>query len=140
MSRVLGLVVVALVLAACGGGSDDPSASPTSDSPMVTQPPASGDRADDQVVDAAGDLSDFVCAADEEGDWDASGVVTNSTGERADYRVTVVVADGPGTALPGKSRTLTALDPGVAEPFKVKRLAPSGEADPSCNVEVLRLP
>ncbi len=140
MSRVLGLVVAAMALAACGGGSDEPSASPTSDSPTVSQSPASLDRADDQVVDAGSDLSDFVCAADDDGDWNASGVITNSSEQSADYRVTVVVADGPGASLPGKSRTLTDLDPGVEEPFDVKRVAPTGDADPTCNVEVLRLP
>jgi hypothetical protein len=141
MSRVLGLVVVAMAVAACGGGSDEPSASPTSDSPAASHPSnASSDRSEEHVVDAGSDLSDFVCAADDDGDWNASGVVTNSTGQPADYRVTVVVADGPGVALPGKSRTLTDLDPGGSEPFDVKRLAPSGDADPTCHVEVLRLP
>ncbi|HYJ66992.1 MAG TPA: hypothetical protein VEX15_04955 [Nocardioidaceae bacterium] len=140
MSRVLGLIAVAMALVACGGGSDDPSASPTSDSPTASQPVTSPDVADEQVVNAGSDLSDFVCEADDDGDWNASGVITNSTGQLADYRVTVVVADGPGVALPGKSRTLTDLAPGIDEPFDVKRLAPSGEADPTCHVELLRLP
>jgi hypothetical protein len=149
MSRVLGMLVVALAVAACGGGSDDPDASPASasDTPTESQPSAgrsggSGDAGEsgDAVVDAASDLSDFTCAADDDGEWNASGVITNSTAQPADYRVTVVVADGPGASLPGKSRTLTDLAPGVAEPFDVKRLAPSGEVDPLCNVEVLRLP
>jgi hypothetical protein len=140
MSRVLGLVVATIALAACGGGSDDPSASQTSDSPTVSEPPASLDRSDEQVVDAGIDLSDFVCAADDDGDWNASGVITNSSEQPADYRVTVVVADGPGASLPGKSRTLTELDPGVEEPFDVKRVAPTGDTDPTCSVEVLRLP
>jgi hypothetical protein len=141
MSRVLALVVVAMAVAACGGGSDEPSASPTSDSPAVSESPSvSTDRSADRVVDAGSDLSDFVCAADDEGDWNASGVITNSTEQPADYRVTVVVADGPGASLPGKSRTLTDLDPGVEEAFDVKRLAPTGDTDPTCNVEVLRLP
>jgi hypothetical protein len=140
MSRVLGLVVVAMAVAACGGGTDEPSASPTSDSPTVSESPASLDRSDDQIVDAASDLSDFVCAADDDGDWNASGVITNSSEQPADYRVTVVVADGPGASLPGKSRTLTDLDPGFEEPFDVKRLAPTGDTDPTCSVEVLRLP
>jgi hypothetical protein len=140
MSRVLGLVVVAMAVAACGGGSDDPSASPTSDSTAVSQPPASPERPDKRVVDAGSDLTDFACAADDDGGWNASGVITNSTGQPADYRVTVVVADGAGASLPGKSRTLTDLAPGVAEPFDVNRLAASGDTDPACNVEVLRLP
>jgi hypothetical protein len=140
MSRVLGLIVAAMALAACGGGSEEPAASPTSDPPPVSEPSASPDRSDDQVVDAGSDLSDFVCAADDDGDWNASGVITNSTEQPADYRVTVVVADGPGASLPGKTRTLTDLDPGVEEPFDVKRLAPTGDTDPTCNVEVLRLP
>jgi hypothetical protein len=143
MSRVLWLVVVATAVAACGGGAEEPSASRTSASPSASQSPAasSPDRSE-RVVDAGDDLSDFVCAADDDGDgdWNASGVITNSTGQPADYRITVVVAGGPGVSLPGKSRTLIDLAPGVEEPFDVKRLAPTGDTDPTCNVEVLRLP
>jgi hypothetical protein len=137
MSRVLGLVVVALAIGACGGGgsegTEDPSATPQS-------APTSERTSTDSTVDAAADLSDFVCGPDKDGEWSASGVITNSTGRSADYRVTVVVADGSGASLPGKRRVLTALAPGAPEPFEVMNLPTSGATDSTCQVEVLRMP
>jgi hypothetical protein len=138
MSRVLGLVVVALAIGACGGGgsgdAEDPPATPSQSAPTSERTPASS------TVDAAADLSDFVCGPDEDGEWSASGVITNSTGRSADYRVTVVVTDGSGGSLPGKRRVLTALAPGAPEPFEVKNLPASGATDSTCQVEVLRMP
>lgn len=136
MSRVLGLVVVALAMGACGGGgsAEDPSATPS-------QSASTSERTTtNSTVDAASDLSDFVCGPDEDGEWSASGVITNSTGRSADYRVTVVVADGGGVSQPGKRRVLTALAPGAPEPFEVKDLPASGATDSTCQVEVLRMP
>ena len=92
------------------------------------------------MVEAASDLTDFACAPGADGQWDASGVVTNSGSKPADYRVTVVVAEGPGESVPGRRRTLTRLAPGVSKPFKLEGLPASGGSDPLCQVEVLRLP
>jgi hypothetical protein len=141
MSRVLGLVAaLTLGVAACGGGSGDdvgatdpPTSAPSS---AASTPPTASDTA----MEAASDLSDFGCAAGKDGAWDASGVITNSTGKPADYRVTVVVAEGPGVSVPGMRRTLTDLTPGRPEPFEIEGLPASGAADATCQVEVLRLP
>jgi hypothetical protein len=138
MSRVLGLTVVALAVVGCGGGDTDDVADPPT---QPTQSASSSPRTpSDSTVDAAADLSDFVCEAGKDGAWDASGVVTNSSGRAADYRVTVVVAEGPGVSIPGKQRVLTQLAPGASEPFEVENLPAAGTSDSACQVEVLRLP
>lgn len=156
--------MIALGAVACGGGGDDPTAA--SDPPSQSASPseeASADASADASTeaetgseadsgesdsaesgsstrtDAAADLSEFVCEPDADGEWSASGVVTNSSGQQADYRVTVVVADGPGASVPGKRRTLTELDPESPEPFDIKRLPADGSTDATCQVEVLRL-
>jgi hypothetical protein len=142
MSRVWVLVMLAVGAVACGGSEDDSTAA--SDPPSQSATPsaeasAEAESASRSRADAAADLSEFSCEADADGEWSASGVVTNSTGEAADYRVTVVVADGPGDSVPGKRRTLTDLEPGTPEPFDIKRLPTAGESDATCQVEVLRL-
>jgi hypothetical protein len=138
MSRVLGLVVAATALAACGGGgsgdaADPPTTPSQSASPSSRTPPSS-------TVDASADLSDFVCEPDEDGEWSASGVITNPSARSADYRVTVVVAEGPGVSIPGKRRVLTDVAPGAPEPFDIKALPAAGATDSTCQVEVLQLP
>jgi hypothetical protein len=146
MSRVLGLLAVALAISliGCGGGGtsdgggDDTAASPSASTP--TSPVASSPDSVPTAVDAAGDLSEFVCAPGRNGVWNASGVLTNSTRRAADYRVTVVVAEGPGVSAPGKQRTLTALAPAKPAPFAMRRVFAGGAADATCQVEVLRLP
>jgi hypothetical protein len=158
MSRVVVLVMIALGAVACGGGGDDPTAAsdPVSASPSEealadgSAEAESGSEADSGEPDsaesgsstrtnAAADLSEFVCEPDADGEWSASGVVTNSSGKEADYRITVVVVDGPGASVPGKRRTLTELDPESPEPFDIKRLPSEGATDATCQVEVLRL-
>ena len=152
MSRVVLLVMIALGAVACGGAddgstaaSDPPSQSATPSAEAESSAAESGSEAESESesasgsrADAAADLSEFSCEADADGEWGASGVITNSTGEEADYRVTVVVADGPGDSVPGKRRTLTDLDPGTPEPFDIKRLPADGTSDATCQVEVLR--
>lgn len=144
MSRVLGLIMSALVLSAvgCGGGGDSgddgDSAEPPASSPSsTTNKPRS---AANSAVDANGDLSEFVCQADQDGEWNASGVITNSASRSADYRVTVVVSEGPGVSVPGKRRVLTDLAPGRPETFDVEAVPDAGDTDSTCQVEVLRLP
>jgi hypothetical protein len=148
MSRVLGLLAVALAISliGCGGGGagdsdgagDDAAANPSASTP--TSPVASSPDSVPTAVDAAGDLSEFACAPGKNGVWNASGVLTNSTRRAADYRVTVVVAEGPGVSAPGKQRTLTALAPATPAPFALRRVFAGGAADATCQVEVLRLP
>jgi hypothetical protein len=151
MSRVVVLVMIAVGAVACGGAGDDStsasdppsqSASPSEEASADVSAESGSDPAESGSstrTDAAADLSEFVCEPDADGEWSASGVITNSGGEAADYRVTVVVTDGPGASVPGKRRTLTELDPESPEPFDIERLPAAGETDATCQVEVLRL-
>jgi hypothetical protein len=138
MSRVLVLVLIAVGAVACGGGGDDPAAAPDTSSPSAAASTPDAESAAGSKVDAAADLSEFVCEPDDDGEWNASGVITNSSGEAADYRVTVVVSDGPGASLAGKRRTLPQLSPEAPEPFDIKRLPSVDDTDATCQVEVLR--
>ncbi|HKE70102.1 MAG TPA: hypothetical protein VKB55_12650 [Nocardioidaceae bacterium] len=149
MARVLIVLLIAVGAVACGGGGGGGSADPSggSDGPSQSASASAGAGSDSGSgsgaasarEDAASDLSEFVCQPDADGRWNASGVITNSSGQAADYRVTVVVADGPGDSLEGKRRTLTALAPDTPEQFDIKRLPADGASDSACQVQVLRL-
>lgn len=137
MSRVLVLVLIAVGAVACGGGGDHPAAAP--DTASASAPARqSAESSSGSKIDAAADLSEFVCEPDGDGEWDASGVITNSSDQTADYRVTVVVSDGSGASLTGKRRTLPELTPEAPEPFDIKRLPSVDDTDATCQVEVIR--
>ncbi len=135
---MLVLVLIAVGAVACGGGGDDPAATPDTASPSASTPAPDAESAVGSKVDAAADLSEFVCEPDDDGEWNASGEITNSSGEAADFRVTVVVSDGPGASLAGKRRTLPQLAPEASEPFDIERLPSVDDTDATCQVQVLR--
>jgi len=147
MARVLIVLLIAVGAVACGGGGGGGSADPSGGSDGPSQSASAGAGSDSGSgsgaasarEDAASDLSEFVCQPDADGRWNASGVITNSSGQAADYRVTVVVADGPGDSLEGKRRTLTELAPDTPEQFDIKRLPADGASDSACQIQVLRL-
>jgi len=147
MARVLIVLLIAVGAVACGGGGGGGSADSSGGSDGPSQSASAGAGSDSGSgsgaasarEDAASDLSEFVCQPDADGRWNASGVITNSSGQAADYRVTVVVADGPGDSLEGKRRTLTALAPDTPEQFDIKRLPSDGASDSACQIQVLRL-
>nr|CAA9360088.1 MAG: hypothetical protein AVDCRST_MAG46-3219 [uncultured Nocardioidaceae bacterium] len=139
-ARSLGALGAVLVLAAgCGGGDDaepptpaDPTTPATATDTASPPPPAGG-------VDAAADLSEFVCAPDETGAWNASGVLTPSSPGTGDYSITVVVATAEESTVQGRERVLTGLDNGVAVPFEIRDIPPEGTGDLTCQVKVVRL-
>ena len=149
MARVLIVLLIAVGAVACGGGGgsgDSSGATGASDSASQSASPSAGpgsasgsEPASGGRSDAASDLSEFVCEPDADGQWNASGVITNSSGQAADYRVTVVVSEGPGASLEGKRRTMTELAPDTPESFDIKRLPGASGSDTACQVQVLRL-
>lgn len=149
MARVLIVLLIAVGAVACGGGggsTDSSDGSGASDSASQSLSPSAGtgsgsgsESASSGRVDAVSDLSEFVCEPDADGQWNASGVITNSTGQAADYRVTIVVSEGPSASLEGKRRTMTELAPDTPESFDIKRLPPAAGSDSACQVQVLRL-
>ena len=149
MARVLIVLLIAVGAVACGGGGGSGASSGSngaSDSASQSASPSAGagsasgsESASGGRSDAASDLSEFVCEPGAGGQWNASGVITNSSGQAADYRVTVVVSEGPGASLEGKRRTMTQLAPDTPESFDIKRLPGASGSDTACQVQVLRL-
>lgn len=149
MARVLIVLLIAVGAVACGGGGgsgESSGSNGTSDSASQSASPSAGagtgsgsESASGGRSDAASDLSEFVCEPDADGQWNASGVITNSSGQAADYRVTVVVSEGPGASLEGKRRTMTELAPDTPESFDIKRLPGATGSETACQVQVLRL-
>jgi hypothetical protein len=127
-----------LLVSGCGGGGDDAETGPTdatttaTTATTATPPPLDGE-------DASGDLSDFVCEPDDDGTWDASGVLTPSAARPGDYSVTVVVTGPDEGSAPGRRRVLVGLEPGVAAEFEVPDVPASGAGDLTCQVQVVRL-
>lgn len=151
MARVLIVLLIAVGAVACGGGGGSGASSGSngaSDSASQSASPSAGAgsasgsesaSASSGRSDAVSDLSEFVCEPGAGGQWNASGVITNSSGQAADYRVTVVVSEGPGASLEGKRRTMTQLAPDTPESFDIKRLPGASGSDTACQVQVLRL-
>ena len=153
MARVLIVLLIAVGAVACGGGGGSGASSGSngasdsasqSASPSAGAGSASGSESESASAssgrsDAVSDLSEFVCEPDAAGQWNASGVITNSSGQAADYRITVVVSEGPGASLEGKRRTMTELAPDTPESFDIKRLPGASGSDTACQVQVLRL-
>lgn len=134
-AAVLGAVLV--LAAGCGGDDAEPptpaDTTATTDTPSTAPPTLAGGQ------DASSDLSEFVCAPDASGVWNATGVLTSTASAPADYSVTVIVAGPEASAAPGRRRVLEDLDPGVPVRFQIRAVPPEGDRDLTCQVRVLRL-
>lgn len=132
--RVAVLGAVLVLAAGCGRDDAEPPVPadppPATSAPTTTPTPPGGQ-------DAAGELSEFVCAPDQTGAWDASGVLTPT--EPGDYSVTVVVTGPDDASAPGRRRVLAGLQPGTPEPFELLDVPAVGAGDLTCQVRVLRL-
>lgn len=132
-------VLIAVVAFASGCGADEAEPPPvdpsTSVSPSPTETPTQSAEGD-----ASAELTDFVCAPDDTGRWDASGVLLPDGPVSADYAVTVVVTAPQEESAPGRQRVLTGLQPGTPVPFKIRDVPPVGAEDLTCQVKVVRLP
>jgi hypothetical protein len=124
----------AFMLVACG----PPSGTSATDSPTTTPPPTA-------VVDPGlppgrldpGALSGFACGPDGSGVWTATGTLTNTGSDPADYVVTVVVAGPDSTAVRAK-RQVVGLRSGASEPLAIDTLPLPAEGELSCQAQVLR--
>lgn len=136
--RVVGLGAALVLAAGCGGGDAEP---PTPEDPTTTTTPTETETppAPAGGEDASADLSEFVCAPDETGAWNASGVLTPSAPGTGDYSVTVVVATAEESSVQGRERVLAGLARGVPAPFEIRNVRPEGSGDLTCQVKVLRL-
>ena len=123
-----------MVLVACG----PPSGTSASDSPTTTPPttPFVDPGLPPGRLDPAA-LSGFACGPDESGVWTATGTLTNTGADPADYVVTVVVA-GPDSTAGRAKRQVVGLRSGASEPLAIDTLPLPTEGELSCQAQVLR--
>lgn len=128
-------VALILVLAGCGGGSDDaPPAKVTTSAPTkaATTPtvvPPKGTPAPEA-------LSKFRCAKTPNGVWNSSGYIANDSKSKVTYQVTVYVGDAAGGAEQAKTRQLANVAAGGSTRFVINKL-PAPDNGGSCHVQVL---
>ena len=132
MAAVAAAAAAAVVIGGCGPPSESPSATPTS-SPTteVTEPVGPAGDAD---TDA---LAGFSCAPDATGTWVATGTLTNSGADRADFVVTVLVA-GPTSTSAQAERQVLSLGPGESTPLELSSLPVPVGGELSCQAQVVR--
>lgn len=99
-------VVCAVVLSACGGGGNDEAAAPSSPSPAKSAD-ASGSPspAAEQPEVAPTDLANFSCDRQDNGQWKATGDITNSADKAMVYTVTVVTTDAGDKVLGERAKS-----------------------------------
>ena len=136
--RMAGLGAALVLATGCGGGDAEP---PTPEDPTTTATPTETETppAPAGGEDASADLSEFVCAPDETGAWNASGVLTPSAPGTGDYSVTVVVATAEESSVQGREQVLVGLEGGVPAPFEIRNVPAEGGGDLTCQIRVLRL-
>ena len=132
--------VLCLVLAGCGGG-DSPKesapakkattkATPTKATAKPTVPSPTG-------VPAPEDLTDFQCAANKDGEWNASGMLRNESRNRATYQVTVFVGEADGKDAKAMTKRVESVLAGGSSKVEVSKIPADKEAG-QCYVQVLR--
>ncbi len=133
-----GLVGAAVLLAGCGlaPGSDGASDGAADEATTTAREPATVALASGTLDPDA--LSDFSCAAGDDGRWEATGTITNTSGRLARYVVIVVVAGSEGVAGTGLRRWVATLDPGDSTTVHLRRLPAAGRTDVTCQAQVLR--
>ncbi len=122
-----------VALVGCGPPSETPSAAPTT-SPPTTAAPGPVGPAGEPVPDA---LAGFSCGPDDAGTWVATGTLTNSSADRADFVVTVLVAGPTSTSAQAKRQVLT-LAGGESKPVELTSLPVPVEGELSCQAQVVR--
>jgi hypothetical protein len=125
-----------LVLAACGGGSDESPKTPATSAPAASQPagePTVAAPSGDPIPQA---LSRFRCEPDGAGTFQASGVLANSTKAKVNFQVTVFVGEPPAAPLSAKTKQIPSIAGGGSVEFTVYKI-PSPPEGGTCHVQVL---
>lgn len=130
-------VALILVLAGCGGGSDDqPSDSATTTTPAATTATTKPTVAPPKGTPAPEALSRFGCAKNPKGVWNSSGYLANKTKARVTFQVTVYVGEAAGGAEKAKTRQVANVAAGGSTRFVINNL-PATNDDGPCHVQVL---
>ncbi|MDQ3157141.1 MAG: hypothetical protein M3Q98_10520 [Actinomycetota bacterium] len=131
--------VLCLVLAGCGGG-DSPEASPTKKATTKATPTKATVKptvASPTGVPAPEDLTDFQCAANKDGEWNATGILRNESRNRATYQVTVFVGEADGKDAKAMTKRVESVLAGGSSKVEVSKI-PADEDAGQCYVQVLR--
>ena len=127
-------VALILVLAGCGGGSDDqPSAKPTTTAPTTPTPKPT--VAPPKGTPAPEALTKFSCAKTAKGVWNSSGYLANASKAKVTFQVTVYVGAATGGAEKAKTRRLDNVAAGGSTRFVINNVPVA--ADGPCHVQVL---
>lgn len=134
-------VVCCLVLAGCGGG--DPQ---KESAPIKKATPAKATKTANKVaptvaaptgIPAPEDLTDFRCAANGKGVWNASGILENESKRRATYQVTVFVGQADGKDANARTKQVQSVLAGGSTKVELTRI-PAADDATQCYVQVLR--
>lgn len=134
-------VALLLVLAGCGGGSE-PAATPAKKSTEKTTATASPAPTPEPTTAAPKGtptpeaLSAFRCEQDAEGDWNSSGVVSNSKKIPVTYQVTVFIGQATGSEERAKTRQVPKVGAGGSVEFTISKIPAPKDGGP-CHVQVL---
>lgn len=128
--------VMVLMLAACGDGGDPetkPTATPTTPTTSAPEPTIAAPTG----TPAPEALSQFLCAKDAKGAWNASGAIANSTKNKATFQVTVHIGEAAASGAQAMTKQLADVEAGGSVKFALAKV-PAPDAGGTCHVQVLR--
>ena len=129
-------VALILVLAGCGGGSDDQPTKPTKTTVVPTKTTTKPTVAAPKGTPAPEALSKFRCAKTAKGVWNSSGFLANKSKAKVTFQVTVYVGEAAGGTEKAKTRHVADVAAGGSTRFVINKL-PATNDDGPCHVQVL---
>jgi hypothetical protein len=129
-------VALILLLAGCGGGSEDQPSDRATKTPAPTQVTTKPTIAPPKGTPAPEALSKFRCGKNSKGVWNTSGVLANRGKAKVSFQVTVYVGEAAGGAEKAKTRKLDNVAAGGSTQFVINNVPATSDEGP-CHVQVL---